>query len=764
MKLEAKLFGIPEVRVLGEPLEVAGKTLGLLYAMLISPLSRAEATSLLWGDDAAQSLRQALVVLRKLPHAKDWLLDHETLAVQADTDLLRFEAALAAQDSARAIELGSKTLLEGIQLKSGAFMEWLNAKRSQHECGLAAALRQEIARLEQSHAQLALGYALKLLELDPLDEPALQIALRLEVQLGQRESAQTRLGQFRRLLKTELGSEPLPETLELLGQNNLAQRFARAQSLAPTQTDVAFWAEVLGVGALELAELEQGTTTGEIPEKLRLHLEKQIAQTLEKRFDALHPRAYVQAAQIAQHFQKALEPRAGLPWWMQAGQLALKVAALPDSQAAYFAALWIAEDEIPRRDCLIALGNLGEAKNELALMHSVALELQRLGTVLQDDLTLFHAQHRLAAWAIRSAQANLALDAATKAIQIASRIQHPEMQAMAYGSLGTAHMALGQLLQAKEALLLVLPTENPQLRLRAFANLGSVAGMLGQLEESVLYLESALTIARSLQNLPTVGMILYNLGASAEKLANLKSAETHFREAVEIASRLSNPAMLLQSTLALAQIHAARGHWGESFNTACEALELAENLPALPQVQMLLGELELRFGRFEAAKHLLELAQTGFEAANNQRLQLSAAANLALVNLQLGELPESAVQAALESLRQAGHQDQFDHIRLEYALLGSDKKQLAWALEGLDDSRLSVRVARARLAKLSKKKLEPDLSEALFSALAQEIYVDVPLGFVLLGQAERAQEVQVLSAAGLPKVQREALLSLRFTF
>jgi tetratricopeptide (TPR) repeat protein len=435
------------------------------------------------------------------------------------------------------------------------------------------------------------------------------------------------------------------------------------------------------------------------------------------------------------------------------------VAALPDALAAYFAGLWICEDETPRRDCLISLGNLGEAKNDLALMQAVALELQRLGTVLQDDLTLFHAKHRLAAWAIRSTQANTALAAAEEAVRIATRIQQSELQVLAYGSLGTAQMALGQLPQAKQALLLARASENPQLRLRVFANLGSVAGMLGQSEESLHFLESALTIARDLKNLPVVGMVLYNLGATAEKLGQLAVAETHFRESVEIASRLGNPAILLQATLALAQTHAARGHWGQAFNTANEAIELAQNAPLLPQVQMFLGELEARFSRFEAAKHLLELAQTGFDAANNQRLQLSVAANLALVRVQLGELPESAVQAALESLRQAGHQDQFDHIRLEYALLGSDKKQLAWALEGLDDSRLSVRVARARLAKLSKQKLEPDLSEALFSALAQELYVDVPLGFVLLGQQDRAQEVQVLSAAGLPKVQREAFLA-----
>jgi DNA-binding SARP family transcriptional activator/tetratricopeptide (TPR) repeat protein len=758
MRLSAKLFGVPSVRVGDQPLEVGGKTLGLLYALLLTPMARADATALLWGDDAAQSLRQALVVLRKLPHAKDWLQDGELLSVQADTDVLRFEAALLASDSARAVELGSGTLLEGLQVKSGAFMDWLNGERARLERGLASALRLEIARLEQQHANIALGYAERLLLIDPLDEAALQIALRLEAQLGRREAAQQRLSQFRRLLKTELGTEPLPETLELLGQNNLSQRYARAKDLAPNQTDVAFWAEVLGVSALDLAEVQPSGTEGGVPEALRLFLEKQIAHALEKRFDADAPQAFDQAAQVARHFLRADEPRAALPWWMRSGQLALKVGALPHAETAQFAALWITEDELPRRDCLIALGNLAEAKNDLPLMQVVSLELQRLGQQLQDDLTLFHAKHRLAAWAVRSAQAVQAIQAAEEAAHIAKRIAEPELEALAHGTLGTALMAAGNLPQAQEALLLARASQNPQLRLRVFANLGSVSGMLGQLETATNHLEMALTIARSLQHLPIVGMVLFNLGATAEKLGRLKSAESHFREAIEIGSRLGIPATVLQATVALAQIHAARGHWGAAFNTAEEAHDLAQNSPLLPQVHMLLGELETRFGRFEAAQAWLVQAESGFAVSGNQRLQLSAQANLALLGFKAGQRSEAEVQTSLEVLHEAGHQDQFDHIRLEFALLATTPKRVAWALAGLDESRLSVQVAQARLAGFKKQKPKPDLLPALETALEQEVYLDVPLGFELLGQKDRAQEIKVLSAVGLPKVQRQAFI------
>jgi tetratricopeptide (TPR) repeat protein len=253
--------------------------------------------------------------------------------------------------------------------------------------------------------------------------------------------------------------------------------------------------------------------------------------------------------------------------------------------------------------------------------------------------------------------------------------------------------------------------------------------------------------------------VLYNLGATAEKLGHLGSAESHFREAIEISSRLGNPATVLQATLALAQIHAARGHWGQAFNTAEEAHDLAQNSPLLPQVQMLLGELETRFGRFEAAQNWLEQAAAGFNNAGNQRLHLSAQANLALLGLKAGKRSEAEVQRALELLLKAEHQDQFDHIRLEFALLASSAKRVEWALAGLDTSRLSVRVAHARLAVRKRQKPEPDLLLALEAALEQEVYLDVPLGFDLLGQKDRAQVVKNLSASGLPKVQRSAFMA-----
>ena len=329
------------------------------------------------------------------------------------------------------------------------------------------------------------------------------------------------------------------------------------------------------------------------------------------------------------------------------------------------------------------------------------------------------------------------------------------MIAQAHGTLGTAQLSTGQLRAAKQAFELALTSSDEGLQLWANANLGSIAGMMGNLE-------LALTVVRATQNFAVTGAILFNLGATNEKLHQL-------------AQTLGNTAMLLQGTLALAKIHAARGHWGAAFNTASEAIDLAQESPLLPQAQYLLAELEAQFSRFEVAHGLYAAALEGFQAAGNARLCSSVEASQALLELQRGrEASDERVKARLEQLRSAGHVDQFDHARLEYALPTSDAAALRWALEGLPTALVAVCVARAKLGRLDGQALDVDDLEArLEVAFNAENFAELPLGYGLLAQAlevigdsaraaqmrERAELVSFERVAGLPKIQRAAYLA-----
>ena len=795
MPLEVRLLGHPVALLGGRPVALGGKPLLLLYLIAAHPngLPRQRAWSLLWGDQGTQSLRQALVALRRLEGAQNWLEDGELLRVNSAVDLSAFDEALSLRDYARALALHRGALLEGVQVRTATdFQDWLGIERVRLEQKLLEALRGRCAELDDAHPLEALGLVERWQTIDPLSEEALRVALRLELQFNRRDAALRRFHAFRRLLRDELGAEVLPETLEVMGLkvatalrtvpiSSSALRLMHAQRVAPELSmDAAFWAAVLGLEAFtvvealtELEALGSELPVLETPESLRILLHQRIALTLETRPETLE--SFEAQALVAVHWQRAQNHNLAAQWWSRSAATAQRARAFDAALLAAYRALWLSADDTHRRDALLRLSQIADARNDLELLRATAAELLRVGGVIQDDLTLFHGHLRHAGTLVRSGNADRAVADALEALGIAQRLTQPELIAQAHGTLGTAQLATGQLGAARNAFELALTSSDSNLQLRANANLGSIAGMTGNLESALTHFDAALTVARATQNFAVTGAILFNLGATAEKLHQLERAERGFREAISIAQTLGNAAMLLQGTLALAKIHASRGHWGTAFNTASEALELAQGSPLLPQAQYLLGELEARLCGFEAAAELYASALEGFHAAGNARLGLSVEASQALLTLQRGENNADArVRSRLEALHGAGHVDQFDHARLEYALLTNDAAGLRWALEGLPATLVVVRVARCRLMRLEGRALDiPDFEALLEAAFKSEDYAELPLGYELLSREleqlrdsaravqmrQRAKAVNLEQIAGLPKVQRAAYLA-----
>ena len=793
MPLEVRLLGQPEALLDGQPVALGGKPLLLLYLIAAHPhgLPRHKAWSMLWGDGGTQSLRQALVALRRLDGAVGWLTDGESLRVRGAVDTVAFENAVSSRDYACALELHRGALLEGVQVRTATdFQDWLGVERLRLQELLLEALRGRSAEIADANPLEALGLVERWQIIDPLSEEALQAALRLELRLNRRDAALRRFHAFRRLLRDEIGAEVLIETLTVIGLNTAAKnlplsfsalRLLHARRVAPELTlPAAFWAAVLELEDFAVAEaltelelLGSELPTLETPESLRILLHQRIAQTLETRPEASE--SFEMQSLVAAHWQRAQNHSLAVQWWLRSSVTAQRARDFGTALQAAYRALWLCGDDATRRDALIALSQIADAKSDLELQRVTAAELLRLGGVIQDDLTLFHGHLRRAGTLVRSGNATSALEDALEALGIAERLTQPELIAQAHGTLGTARLASGQLEAAKQAFELALTSSDQSLQLRANANLGSIAGMTGDLELALTHFDAALTVARATQNLAVTGAILFNLGATAEKLHRFDRAERGFREAVSIAQTLGNAALLLQGTLALAKVHAARGHWGTAFNTASEALELALGSPLLPQAQYLLAELQARLGGFDAAAKLYAAALEGVQASGNTRLALSVEASQALLALQRGEQEsERRVKLTLEALRDAGHVDQFDHARLEYALLTRDAASLRWALEGLPTTPIAVQVARCKLMQLQGQALDANRLQALLlEAFASENYAELPLGYELLshefelaGDAtrarrmrERAQQIKLERIVGLPKIQRAAYVA-----
>ena len=233
-KLELRILGTGEVWQGDQRLHVGHrKTLALLaFLALEGQTARSKLSALFWSDnteeEARRNLRRELHRLREAG-LRDYLEasnDHLSLVGQSATDVRQFEVLTAEGRLEGALRLWRGELLAGLRLENAPEFEiWLETRRE----ALAYTLRKvqlEVAeRLEVKgdwHAALQLNQ--QVLNADRLQERQHREVMRLQYLLGQREAALAQFEDCKLILLTELGLEPLPETLHLAQQIRAAQR------------------------------------------------------------------------------------------------------------------------------------------------------------------------------------------------------------------------------------------------------------------------------------------------------------------------------------------------------------------------------------------------------------------------------------------------------------------------------------------------------------------------------------------------------------
>jgi DNA-binding SARP family transcriptional activator len=234
--LEAKLLGTPELRWQHQPLEsIPPKLCAVLYYLCIQgkPVPRKELEELFWGSGSSENLRQALHHLRKLPGAENWLNTGPEVWVNIRSNLGVFEAATSGGHHQQALEIwrsvqplssGSTVLLQGFSLESvPAFDDWLEVERARIGMLYLESLESRAFELEQAGAiNEGLIVVQTLLHEDPLNESAYRAAMRLSYRKGQPEMARYYFERCRRVLRQELGTQPLEETVALANSSEVA--------------------------------------------------------------------------------------------------------------------------------------------------------------------------------------------------------------------------------------------------------------------------------------------------------------------------------------------------------------------------------------------------------------------------------------------------------------------------------------------------------------------------------------------------------------
>ena len=207
-----------------------------LLAYLALPLGQAhpreKLATLLWGDmpdaQARGNLRHALSRIRKaLPRTArlGMVLDGPSVALDpsvVDVDVARFERLIAdgrpaALEQVAALYRGD--LLAGLAVAERAFDDWLTTERERlHELAIQSLGRLLIHQQKAGAAEPAVQTGLRLLALDPLQEPVHRAVMRLYARLGRREAALRQYQLCADALKRELGTPPDAETTQLYQQ------------------------------------------------------------------------------------------------------------------------------------------------------------------------------------------------------------------------------------------------------------------------------------------------------------------------------------------------------------------------------------------------------------------------------------------------------------------------------------------------------------------------------------------------------------------
>jgi DNA-binding SARP family transcriptional activator len=242
-RLDIRLLGGFEVRLLGQPVvEFESDTVRVLLArMAVEPgrtISRASLAELLWPGRAQGAalgnLRHALAVLRRA--IGDEAADRPFLTVTpthltadggADVwiDVVEMERVATARGSKRcsvadlehAVDLYRGAFIDGLDIDAGELWDsWLWTTREAISRQAAEMLR-ELAELRERNGERVDAERLvrRWLEIDPWDESAHRLLMRLLATDGRSAAAAAHADRLIERLRTDMGVEPEPSTLEL---------------------------------------------------------------------------------------------------------------------------------------------------------------------------------------------------------------------------------------------------------------------------------------------------------------------------------------------------------------------------------------------------------------------------------------------------------------------------------------------------------------------------------------------------------------------
>ncbi len=208
-----------------EPIHLPTRKVESLLAYLVlfpTKHSREKLASLIWGEvadsQARASLRNALSILRNHLGTKLLVADRRGVGLNpqfhiwGDANEFRRLAGkeLSVSDWAAASELYQGDLLADF------YDDWALDEREYYRALYVDTLMQLVKQLQlKNEHERAIHYARRALDIDPANESAYQQLISSHLVLGDRHSALRAYEECKKILKSELAADPMPETVAL---------------------------------------------------------------------------------------------------------------------------------------------------------------------------------------------------------------------------------------------------------------------------------------------------------------------------------------------------------------------------------------------------------------------------------------------------------------------------------------------------------------------------------------------------------------------
>lgn len=211
--------------------------------------------------------------------------------------------------------------------------------------------------------------------------------------------------------------------------------------------------------------------------------------------------------------------------------------------------------------------------------------------------------------------------------------------------------------EAQAGLTLLEPLDDDEHVLLGLRTLGHAAFRAGQMQKAEAPLERALSMARQIENVPSIMGILATLGLVWTWLDDLARAEEALTEALRLAHRLSRTDVVVESQMGLAVLDYMRGAYVSARSRLERAIIVCERERLrghLPHLLFNLGQNELKLGRSKSAKALCEQALDLATENDDSLAEVMSRAFLGNIALAESDL-ETAEDQLIRSLARAWH-------------------------------------------------------------------------------------------------------------